>query len=308
MRPSTLFAIAVAIWGTTWFAIKFQVHAAAPELGVALRFSLAAAVLIGYCAWRGIDVRYSRAMHLRLALLGALGFCLSYFLVYYAQHYIVSGLIAVGYSAIPLVNMLLARAFFGTPMSRRVTAGGALGLAGIALIFWPEFARVTADGPLVVGAALTAAAVLVSALGNMVMTGIQKQGASGWAPLAVAMAYGGAASWLCVFAFGVPLRITWSVPFVASLLYLALAGSALAFGAYYALMRRVGAARAGYVGVMATVVALLVSALFEGYDWQIPTVVGIALAVLGNVLALQGARRDAWPPSAPLHSDSKRAA
>jgi drug/metabolite transporter (DMT)-like permease len=87
MRPSTLFAIAVAIWGTTWFAIKFQVHAAAPELGVALRFSLAATVLIGYCAWRGIDLRYSRAMHLRLALLGALGFCLSYFLVYYAQHY-----------------------------------------------------------------------------------------------------------------------------------------------------------------------------------------------------------------------------
>jgi len=34
----------------------------------------------------------------------------------------------------------------------------------------------------------------------------------------------------------------------------------------------------------------------------------LALAVLGNVLALQGARRDASPPSAPLHSDSKRAA
>lgn len=287
MRPSTLFCIAVAIWGTTWFSIKFQVHAAAPEVGVALRFSLAALVLIAFCLWRGIPLRFSARMHARLALLGALGFCLSYFLVYYAQRYIVSGLIAVGYSAIPLVNMLLARAFFGSPMSRRVAVGGAFGLAGIALIFWPEFARLSADGALVIGAALTAGAVLVSAFGNMVMTGIQNDGVTGWAPLAAGMGYGGLISWLVALALGVPLGITWSLPFAASLLYLSLAGSALAFGAYYALMRRVGPARAGYVGVMSTVVALIVSALFEGYDWRLATVVGIGLAVAGNVLALQ---------------------
>lgn len=298
MRPAPLFFSAVAIWGTTWFAIKFQIHAAAPELGVALRFTLAAVALIAFCAWRGIALRFSRAQHARLALLGVLGFCLSYFLVYYARGYIVSGLIAVGYSAIPLVNMLLARAFFGTAMSRRVTVGGALGLAGITLIFWPEFARVTADGPLVIGAALTAGAVLVSALANMVMTGLQKDGLSGWAPLAAGMAYGGVAAWLCVLLLGVPVAIAWSLPFAASLLYLSLAGSVLAFGAYYALMRQVGAARAGYVGVMSTVVALVVSALFEGYDWRVATVVGIGLAVLGNIFALHGPARTVTPAEA----------
>jgi drug/metabolite transporter (DMT)-like permease len=75
-----------------------------------------------------------------------------------------------------------------------------------------------------------------------------------------------------------------------------LAGSVLAFGAYYALLAKVGAARAGYVGVMSTVVALIVSALFEGYDWRAATVVGIALAVAGNVLALQPARRPTGAP------------
>lgn len=306
MRPAPLFFSAVAIWGTTWFAIKFQILAAAPEVGVALRFTLAAAVLLAFCVWRGVPLRFSRRQHGRLAVLGVLGFCLSYFLVYYAQGYIVSGLIAVGYSAIPLVNMLLARAFFGTTMSRRVAVGGALGLAGIALIFWPEFARVSADGPLVIGAALTAGAVLVSALANMVMTSLQKDGLSGWAPLAAGMAYGGVAAWLCVLLLGVPLSITWSLPFAASLLYLSLAGSVLAFGAYYALMRQVGAARAGYVGVMSTVVALVVSALFEGYDWRLATVVGIGLAVLGNVFALHSPPRTVTP-AAEL-SAPKRAA
>jgi drug/metabolite transporter (DMT)-like permease len=80
---------------------------------------------------------------------------------------------------------------------------------------------------------------------------------------------------------------------VGALLYLTLAGSVLAFGAYYALIGRIGAARAAYVGVMSTIVALLVSALFEGYDWRAATVAGIALAVAGNVLALSasGPRR-----------------
>jgi drug/metabolite transporter (DMT)-like permease len=295
MRPAPLFFSAVAIWGTTWFAIKFQIHATAPEMAVALRFTLAAAALIAFCAWRGITLRFSRQLHARLAALGVLGFCLSYLLVYYAQGYIVSGLIAVGYSAIPLVNMLLARAFFGTAMSRRVAMGGALGLAGIALIFWPEFARATTDGPLLIGAALTAGAVLVSALANMVMTGLQKDGLSGWAPLAAGMGYGAIASWLFVLLLGVPLTVTWSLPFAASLLYLSLAGSVLAFGAYYALMRQVGPARAGYVGVMSTVVALLVSALFEGYDWRLATVVGIGLAVLGNVFALHSPAQKSAP-------------
>ena len=63
-------------------------------------------------------------------------------------------------------------------------------------------------------------------------------------------------------------------------------GELFALGAYFALIRKVGAARAAYVGVMATVVALLVSAALEGYDWTFATAIGIALAVAGNVLAM----------------------
>jgi hypothetical protein len=37
---------------------------------------------------------------------------------------------------------------------------------------------------------------------------------------------------------------------------------------------------------MSTIVALFVSAALEGYDWTRATVIGISLAVSGNVLAL----------------------
>jgi drug/metabolite transporter (DMT)-like permease len=288
MPTAALFFACVAIWGTTWIAITFQVDRAAPEVGVALRFTLAAAAVFAWCAARRIDLRLPRREHLWLLLLGLLGFCISYLLVYHSQRYIVSGLVAVGYSAAPLVNMVLARLFFGTRMSRRVAAGGLCGLAGIALIFQPEFARLQSSTPLAIGALLTAGAVLASCLSNMVIAGQQGRGVRGWMPLAFAMAYGAAGSWLAVLLLGVAVDIHWSRPFAGALLYLALAGSVLAFGAYYALIGRIGAARAAYVGVMSTVVALFISALFEGYPWRAATVLGIALAVAGNVLALSG--------------------
>ena len=45
-------------------------------------------------------------------------------------------------------------------------------------------------------------------------------------------------------------------------------------------------ARAGYVGVMTPIVALIVSSLFEGFQWTAATVAGITLAVTGNAIAL----------------------
>jgi drug/metabolite transporter (DMT)-like permease len=287
MTPLALFVATVAIWGTTWIAIKFQVDAVAPEVGVALRFSIAAAVVLALCLARGIRLALPARVHALLAGIGLLGFCVSYLFVYHAERFIVSGLVAVGYAAAPLINMLLARALLRTPMSRRVAAGGLLGLAGIALVFWPEFARLQGDRPLVIGALLTAGAVLASCLSNIGMARAQGLGIKGWAPLGIAMAWGAACAWLAVAVAGRSTGVSWSWPFGLSLAYLSLAGSVLAFAAYYSLLGKVGPARAAYVGVMSTIVALLISALFEGYDWRLATFVGIALAVGGNVLALQ---------------------
>ena len=291
MSPASLFAACVLIWGTTWYAITFQLAGTAPDVGVAIRFSLAAAALIAWCVWRRIRLTFSWREHAWIALLGSLNFTLTYVLVYYAERLIVSGLVAVGYSAMPLVNMTLARIFFGTRMSRRVAVAGLCGVIGITLVFWPEFARADAGTALLLGAALTAIAVLSSALGNMVVERNHAAGVTGWAPLALAMAYGAAATWIIVAVRGEPITITWSPAFLISLLYLSIFGSALAFGAYFVLLARIGSARAAYVGVMATVLALIVSAVFEGYDWRWMTAVGIALAVAGNVLALQSAAK-----------------
>jgi len=292
-----LFAACALIWGTTWLGIKFQLDALAPEPGVALRFLCAAVLLSGYCRWRGIAMRFPMRMHALFAVQGLAGFCVSYIFVYHAERYIVSGLVAVGYAASPLANLVLARALFGTPMSARVALGGTLGLAGIVLIFMHEFARLSLDEALPTGAALTMSAVLLSSVAGMAATRYHQFGIHGWAPLTWAMLYGGAATASFALGSGHPFTIAWSAAFVASFAYLVVGGSILAFGAFYALVHRIGVARAGYVGVMTPVVALIVSSLFEGFHWTAPALLGMALAVAGNLLALAGpAPRPVRPP------------
>jgi drug/metabolite transporter (DMT)-like permease len=291
MSNFVLYAVCVLIWGTTWFAITAQIAVLAPEPGVAIRFGFAAAILFAFCRWRGIALRFPARTHAWFLAQGLASFCASYICIYAAESYVVSGVVAVGYAAAPLVMLLLARVFLGTRMSRRVAVGGVAGLAGVVLIFGHEFARMAASPTVLRGAVLTAAAVLLSGLGTIAAVRYHRHGVHGWAPLAWGMAYGAGASALAAFVLGRPWAWSWSVPFLASLAYLVGMGSVAAFGAYYALVRRIGPAKAGYNGVVTPVVALAVSSLLEGFAWTGATVAGVALAIAGNVVAM-------WPGAA----------
>ena len=105
-----LFAICVLTWGTTWFAITFQIGHVAPEVGVAMRFALAGAVILGLCVLRQERLRFTPGEHAIFALQGGFMYGVSYVCVYHAEQHLVSGLVAVGYSASPLVAGIGARA------------------------------------------------------------------------------------------------------------------------------------------------------------------------------------------------------
>jgi drug/metabolite transporter (DMT)-like permease len=242
MSSASLFSLCVLIWGTTWFAITIQLPVLAPEYGVGIRFSLAAALLFVFCRARGLRLGLDRATHALVAIQGLTGFCASYICVYVAEQHIVSGLVAVGYAAIPLVAMVAARIVEGTPMSRRVALGGTLGLLGVVAIFGHEFARLAAAPAVLWGAVMTVSGVLLSAASTVAAVRYQRRGVHGWVPMAWAMLWGGLAALLAGVVAGRPWHWSWAPDFIGALLYLSVAGSILAFGAYYALVMRAGPA------------------------------------------------------------------
>jgi len=287
MTNLQLFAACVAIWGSTWIAITFQLGAVAPEASVFYRFLLASAMMFAYCRVRGLSLRFTRSEHLWIALQGVLMFSVSYVAVYYAEEHVVSGLVAVGYSASPLLNMVGMRLFFGTAMTGRVALGALLGIVGITLVFWPEFSHLHTDRHVALGAFFTAAAVILSALSNMAAHRNHDAGIPVWQSMAWGMLYGAAFTLAITLALGKPLAFEATPAYVLSLLYLTVFGSVLAFGGFLTLMGRIGAARAGYIGVMVPIVALVISALFEGYRWEWLALAGVAVSVAGNVIILR---------------------
>lgn len=88
------------------------------------------------------------------------------------------------------------------------------------------------------------------------------------------------------YSFGVPI----SPAYLIAPLYLAIAGSIVTFASCLTLLVTIGAARAGYIGVIVPIVALSISSVFEQYAWHPPAFAGIALAVLGNIVILRQPR------------------
>jgi len=283
-----LFIACVAIWGSTWLAITFQLGRVAPEASVFYRFLLASLLLFAYCAARRLPFTRSARDHGWIALQGIFMFSVSYIFVYYAEQHLVSGLVAVGYSASPLLGMIGMRAFFGTPMTARILAGSLLGMVGIALVFLPEITGMkSVDGDTALGAVYTVLAVVVSTFGSLVAQRNHRQGLPFWQGLAWGMLYGATFSLGVALATGQRLEFETSAPYVLSLLYLAILGSIVAFACYLTLLNRIGTARSGYIGVMVPIVALVISAAFEDFRWHAFTWVGIAVSVAGNVLILR---------------------
>jgi drug/metabolite transporter (DMT)-like permease len=295
LKSWQLFALCVLTWGTTWHAITYQLGHTSPEYGVALRFALAGGTVLLLCAWRGERWRLPLADHALLALQGAFMYGLSYLCVYHAERYLPSGVVAVGYSASPLLSGIGALLLFGIALTRRFIWGGVLGLMGVALILWPEFGTATLGGQGGRGAAFAVAAVMLATVGSLIASRNRHRGLPFWPCLGWGMGYGALVCFGFVLALGQPLALPTAGSWWASLVYLALAGSALTFACYLTLLDRLGPGPAGAIGVMTPLLALGVSVALEGYRPDLFTAAGAALAVVGNLLML---RRGTAPAAA----------
>lgn len=291
MNNVSIFAGCVLIWGTTWLAITYQFGVVAPEVSVSHRFLLAAFVIATWCRLRGLPLRFTPAEHAALALMGVTMYGFSYIFVYHAELHVTSGLVAIGYSASPLLATLGMRLFFAQPVTARMALGSTFGILGIALVYWPEFGRLAENLDVGLGALFTVLAVLVSTAGGLLAQRNHQHKLHGWPTMAWSMAYGSLASLAVALALGRPYNIDLSAPYLLSLLYLALLGSVITFAGYLTLLGRIGTARASYVGVTAPVVALFVSTIMEGFQWHALTAAGVAVSIAGNVLVLGGVKR-----------------
>lgn len=286
----SLYLLTVLIWGTTWIALKLQLGVVAIPVSIVYRFGFAALVLFVILLLSGRLQKVNRRGQLICLAQGLCLFCINFMCFYTASQWIPSGLIAVVFSTSTLWNALNARIFFRQKVARNVLAGGALGLIGLACLFWPELAGRTASHETLLGLGLALLGTLCFSAGNLLSSLQQKAGLRPLTTNAWGMLYG--ASMLSVYCLlsGTPFSFEWNTRYIGSLVYLVIAGSVIGFTAYLTLVGRMGPERAAYCTVLFPVVALNISAFAEGYQWTLPALMGLVLVMLGNVLVFRKAR------------------
>lgn len=287
MKNSLFYLLTVLIWGSTWIGIKFQLGSVHPMVSVGYRFALAAIILLGWCYLRKLPLKYNRLDHLFIMMQGICLFCLNYLLFYIAELHLTSGLAAVIFSTILLMNMVNGALFLKTPLDRKVCIGGGLGLCGIILVFQPEVTSLSLESGSVKGILFCVFATYLASLGNILSARNQKKGLPIVQTNALGMAYGAAFMLTLAFMSEQSFQILYTAEYIGSLIYLAVFGSIIAFGCYLTLVGNIGADRAAYATLLFPLVALAISTVWEDYHWSTSALLGVVIIICGNLLIIQ---------------------
>jgi drug/metabolite transporter (DMT)-like permease len=286
MKNATLYMITILIWGSTWFAIKFQLGHIDPMISIAYRFFLASVILFIYCFLSRRKLKFSVREHFLIFLQGIFSFSIGYWLVYVAEIQLTSGLVAVVCSSLIFLNIFNGSIFLKTKINMMVLVGATLGLSGIVLIFWTEIESFSFSDKNFVALLFAIAATLIYSFGNIIVEYNIKKKIPVIQGNAYSMAYSAIFMALLALISGKTFDFELSTNYLSSLLYLALFGSVIAFYCYFTLIGSIGADKAAYGPVVVPVIALFISSLFENYVWSKFAWIGIVLLLTGNLLVI----------------------
>jgi len=289
MKNIILFSIPTVIWGSTWLAITFQLGVVDPLVSVFYRFLLAAIILFVYCSLIKINLKYSAKQHFFMALQGTFLFGINYWLVYLAEVHLKSGLVAVVFSTIIFLNIFNGFVFLKSKVRLNVLASALIGFVGIILVFKDEILSFNFSSDKSSALILAFLSVIIASFGNITSAYNQRNKLPVVQTNAYGMLYASLLMLVLVFITGKTISFDVSVPYISSLIYLALFGSVIAFYGYLTLLGKIGADRAAYVTLVFPIIALMLSTFFEAYTWSLFALLGVALVTTGNFLMLKKA-------------------
>ena len=286
MRSTVLYILTVLIWCSTWLAIEYQLGVVAPEVSLVYRFSIAALLMWVYCLIKQLPMQFSIKNHLFFMTLACCNFGFNYLILYWAQNYLTSAMTSIAFSTLLIMNIINTRIFFGRPIAPRILIGATLGLVGIIALFWQDIKTLDFASEAIIGLGLSLGGTFVASLGNMTSVRNSSNNIGIMQGNAWGMLYGSLFLLIFTLSSGSEFSLDTRLSYIASLLYLSIFGTVIAFACYFVLLKDIGPDKASYSVVLFPVVAVTLSMLFEGFVWQTSTVIGFVLVLTGNVIVL----------------------
>jgi drug/metabolite transporter (DMT)-like permease len=291
----TLYVASVVIFGIGWLPMRLQLGEVAPEVSAFWRFVFATPVMFALVFATRSRLAFGLRDHLLFLGLGACLFSFNFLSFYYAGYHLPSGLISVVFSLVAIIIPLLSALLLGAPLRRGLFLGALLGVAGTGLVFGPAVVAVftgaaagaEAQAHMGMGLVLALVGTVCFSLGSILSGIAGRRGLPLLSMTAFSFAYGLAVLGIAALIGGSPFIMEMTPRYLGSLAFLIIGPTLSGFGIYLALVRRIGASRAGYGTVLYPLIALAISTVFEDYHWTVSAAFGIALVLIGNMLVLR---------------------
>ena len=283
-----LYFIVLLAWGSSWFAISFQLGDVAPQVSIAWRFLLASFILFIWCYARGLKLSFSWRAHSSWLLLGFFLFCVNYICAYFGTFYLASGLVCLIFSTLTLFTVFNGFIFFKKPIRLPILFGAIVGILGLSIIFSNEISNTdwSLESGIVKGFLWMLLATFFASIGMLLSGQMQARKMPLVQSNAFSMLYGSLIIVTYVSVSDIGFSFSTSYSYVISLIYLSLVASVIGFGVYLKLVGNIGADKASYVNIFTPTIALFLSTLFENYQWSWTGLVGVALIIIGNIIVL----------------------
>ena len=268
-----------ALWGASFLFMRI----AAPEFGpaalVAVRFGLAAVVLLPIVAWHGQWAPMRK--HWRpIAVVGILNSALPFLLYSYAALSITAGLASIFNAASPLFAAVIAWCWLGDRLTPPRVAGLAIGFAGVVGLAWEKASFTSGGSGLAIVACLFA--TFCYGLGanytKRALQTVPSIAVAGGSQLAAGVLLALPALWWWPAAM--PSDKAW----LAAVL-LAVPCTGFAYLLYFRLIARIGPGNAIAVTFLIPGFAVAWGAWFLGETIGIETLAGCAVILFGTALA-----------------------
>ena len=285
---AALYFVVLLAWGSSWFAISFQLGDVAPQVSIAWRFLLASFILFIWCYARGLKLSFSWRAHSSWLLLGFFLFCVNYICAYFGTFYLASGLVCLIFSTLTLFTVFNGFIFFKKPIRLPILFGAIVGILGLSIIFSNEISNTdwSLESGIVKGFLWMLLATFFASIGMLLSGQMQARKMPLVQSNAFSMLYGSLIIVTYVGFSDISFSFSTSYSYVISLIYLSIVASVIGFGVYLKLVGNIGADKASYVNIFTPTIALLLSTLFENYQWSWTGLVGVALIIIGNIIVL----------------------
>lgn len=286
MNNFILFIITLFCWSPTWYLIKFQLGYVDPLVSVFYRFLIAAFIIFIFLIIKKENLKFSINQHLWFLFFGICLYSVNYVFFYLSNTYLISAFPAIVFSTVVIMNIVGETFYFKKKPSLKTLIGASIGMVGIMIIFNDEIFNFSFSKGTHIGLFLALVGTFCASTGNMVH---QRNLNNNFPPIqtiAYAMFYGSIVTLVIAKFRGAELLFETSFSYISSLFYLSIFGSIFAFVSYLKLLEKVGPGRAGYVGVVMPVLALIISTIFENLEWQYDLIMGLPILIIGAVLVI----------------------